>query len=72
MQPELHNVIFELFDKYECSDTVGVFPYDDFINQTLRQFNTRFGYLPLSADKLHTRRCLAQRCLKRSVVHMRT
>jgi hypothetical protein len=26
------------------------------------------GYLPLSADKLHTRRCLAQRCLKRSVL----
>jgi hypothetical protein len=31
---------------------VLVFPYDDFINQSLREFNTRVGYLPLSADKL--------------------
>jgi hypothetical protein len=27
----------------------------------LREFNTWVGYLPLSADKLHTRRCLASR-----------
>jgi hypothetical protein len=27
----------------------------------------RVGYLPLSTDKLHTRRCLAQRYLKRPV-----
>jgi hypothetical protein len=47
---------------------VRVFPYDVFINQSLREFNTWVGYLPLSADKLHTHRCLAQRCLKRSVV----
>jgi hypothetical protein len=46
---------------------VRVFPYDEFINQSLREFNTRVGCLPLSADKLHTRRCLAQTCLKRSV-----
>jgi hypothetical protein len=35
---------------------------------SLREFNTQgVDYLLLSADKLHTRRCLAQRCLKCSV-----